>query len=245
MIRRLDFWELTACGAAVGGTGVWGLAAAARVGWLRAFLDLFPRSSWDALTWVLIPVLLVLSPAAQGAIVARLAAPRPAPVWRGVAGSMGGTLVALVVASALALALIRRLPPPVVGMLARTLPQMLILGCGGLLVGGWLLGLGRLLRSSQLRRAAFPIAVLIGGAAWLRARGWVLAAAYVLDRAEVVAFFLAVAFGGAFGAAWSVQRAAGADLTGPDAGGYNVRTVSGPMRPGESGEGPFPSMVRK
>ncbi len=59
MTRRLEFWELTACGAAAGGTGVWGLAAAARVGWLRAFLDLFPHSSWDALTWVLIPILLL------------------------------------------------------------------------------------------------------------------------------------------------------------------------------------------
>ncbi|TMI82534.1 MAG: hypothetical protein E6H03_05355 [Bacillati bacterium ANGP1] len=110
MTRRLEFWELTACGAAAGGTGVWGLAAAPRVGWLRAFLDLFPHSSWDALTWVLIPILLLLSPAAQGAIVARLAAPRPAPVWRGVAGSVAGTLLVLLAASALALALIRRVP---------------------------------------------------------------------------------------------------------------------------------------
>ena len=69
--------------------------------------------------------------------------------------------------------------------------------------------------------------------------------AYVLDRAEVVAFFLAVVFGGAFGAAWSVQRATAANLTGADAGGYNVRTSAGPMRPGESGEESFPSMVRK
>ncbi len=245
MTRRLEFWELAACGAAAGGTGVWGLAAAARVGWLRAFLDLFPHSSWDALTWVLIPILLLLSPAAQGAIVARLAAPRPAPVWRGVAGSVAGTLLVLLNASALALALIRRVPAPVLGVLERTLPQTLILGCGGLLVGGWLLAAGRMLRSPRLRGAAFPIAVLIGGAAWLRARGWVLGAAYVLDRAEVVVFFLAVVFGGAFGAAWSVQRAAAANLTGPDAGGYNVRTSSGPMRPGETGEESFPSTVRK
>ena len=202
MTRRLEFWELAACGAAAGGTGVWGLAAAARIGWLRAFLDLFPHSSWDALTWVLIPVLLLLAPAAQGAIVARLAAPRPAPVRRGVAGSVAGTLLVLLAA-------------------------------------------GRLLQSPRLRAAAFPIVVLVGGAAWLRARGWVLAAAYVLDRAEVVAFFLAVVFGGAFGAAWSVQRATAANLTGADAGGYNVRTSAGPMRPGESGEESFPSMVRK
>jgi len=60
-----------------------------------------------------------------------------------------------------------------------------------------------------------------------------------------VAFFLAVVFGGAIGAAWSVNRVGAADLTGPAAGGYNVRALSGPMGPGETGEGSFPSMVRK
>src|SRR5207244_12270332 len=65
MTRRLEFWELTACGAAAGGTGVWGLAAAARVGWMRAFLGLFPHSTCDALTWGLSPAPLLLSAAAH------------------------------------------------------------------------------------------------------------------------------------------------------------------------------------
>jgi hypothetical protein len=205
MRGRLEFWELAACGAAAGGASVWGLAALARLGWLRAFLELFPRSSWDGITWILIPALLLFPSVVQGAMVAALASHRSVPARQGVAGSVSGTLLALGAAGAVVMIGVRRLPASMVGMLVRTLPEPLILGCGVLIVGGWLLAAGRLLGSVWLRRAAFPLAVLGAAAAWGSARGWALAATYVLDRAEVIVFFGAVVIGGAVGSAGVVR----------------------------------------
>lgn len=243
MRRRLEFWELAACAAAAGGTSVWGLAAAARVGWLRALLDLIPRSGWDALTWALIPALLLLPLVAQGAVTAALAMVRPIPVRRGIVGSVGGTLLLMLAAGMMVLAVARHQPGPMVGALVRTLPQPAILAGGGLLAGGWLVAAGRSLGSLWLRRGALPLAVLGTGVAWLRARGWLLAAANVLDRAETVVFFTAVVVGGTLGSVWMIRRGA-ADLTGPKVGRYNVRNLSG-SGSNEAGEEPFPSMVRK
>jgi len=204
-MRPLEFWELAACGAGVGGAGVWGLAEAARMGWFRAVLDLYPRSSWEQVTWALIPMLLLLPLIVQGAAVAVASSARPVPVGRGIAGSVAGSLVTLLVAGVGVLAGVRHLPASTVGMLARALPVPLALGGGALLIGGGLLGAGRVLGSVRLRRAAVPAALLATAAAWTLAHPSVVAASYVLDRAEAVVFFAAVVVGGAGGAAWSVR----------------------------------------
>ena len=138
MKPRGEFWELAACGAAAGGVSVWALAAAARAGWLRALLDLFPPSTWDAVTWALIPLLLLVPMAVQGAVVAA-ASYRPRLTGRAAAGGIGGSLLALIAAGILASTALRRLSPSLVGTFARPLPDPLILGSATLLAGGWLL----------------------------------------------------------------------------------------------------------
>jgi len=208
-MRRLEFWELAVCGAGAGGAGVWGLAEAARNGWLRAVLDLFPRSSWERITWGLIPALLLLPLIAQGAVVAAASSARPAPVGRGIAGSVAGSLLALFVAGAAVLAGARHLPASAVGGLARALPVPLVLGGGALFVAGGLIVAGGVLENTRLRRAAVPVALLLAAAAWTLAYPWVVAASAVLDRTEAVVSFAAVVVGGAGGAAWSVRGATG------------------------------------
>ncbi len=203
MIRRPQPWELAACGAAVGGAAVWALAVAARVGWLRGLLDLYPKSSWDQVTWVLIPVLLTLPLIVQGAVVALLSPLRPIPAGRGIAGSVAGTLLVLIAVVMLFFAA-HRLPAVVAGTVTRTLPVPLILGCGLLLTAGGLVVVGRVLDRRWLRRVAVPAALAATAAAWIFARGWVLSASNVLDHAEVVAFFIAVAVGGGAGSAWTI-----------------------------------------
>ncbi len=200
---RTEFWECAAWGAAVGGAAVWGLAVAARAGWLRVLLDLYPRSSWDRITWVLIPVLLLLPLIAQGTAVAFLAPSRPIPAGRGIVGSILGTLSALAVGLAV-FVLASRVPGLAGGAAARAVPIPLTLGCGALLTATSLRVAGRSRGVAWLRSAAVPAAAASAAAAWVFARGWVLAASYLLDRAEAVVFFVAVAAGGAVGAAWSL-----------------------------------------
>lgn len=206
MTRLPGFWELAAPGVAVGGTGVWGLAAAARAGVLRMLLEVFPRSAWDGVTWALIPALMLAPPMLQGVVLAYLAGGRPAPVWRGITGGVAGTVIAAGVFGAAILGGVRRLPPRSVAVLARMTPEVLIPAFGIVLVAGWLLILGRLHALRWLRWAAVPLAAAAVLAAWLRVHGQVLALAYVLDRPEVNGFFAAVAVGGAVGAAWTVGR---------------------------------------
>lgn len=202
---RLAFWELAVWGAGAGGAGVWGLAEAARNGWLRAVLDLFPAPSWERVTWGLIPALLLLPLIVQGAAVAAASSTRPAPVGRGIAGSVAGSLLALLVAGAAVLTGARLLPASTVGGLARALPMPLILGGGALLVAGGLAVTGGVLGNVRLRRAAVPTALLLAALAWALARPWVVAASAVLDRTEAVAIYAAVVVGGAGGAAWGVR----------------------------------------
>ena len=204
MTRRAEFWERAAWGATVGGAAVWGLAAAAREGWLRALLDLYPRSSWERVTWVLIPVLLLLPLIAQGVAVALASSSRPIPAGRGIVGSVAGSLLVLIVGTVLFLGL-RRLPGLAGGPVARALPVLLVLGYGTLLIAGWLLAVARSLRSPRLRLAAVPLALAVVAATWILARGWVLQVSYILGRAEVAALFIAVAAGGGVGAAWSLR----------------------------------------
>jgi hypothetical protein len=193
------FWECAAWGAAVGGLAVWALAAAARAGWLRALLDVYPRSSWERITWVLIPVLLLLPLIAQGVAVAFFAPSRPFPAGRGIMGSIAGTVGGL--AAGLAVFVVAGRAG---GSAARVVPIPFTLGCGTLLIAAALSAAGRSSEMAWLRFAAVPVAATAALAAWVFARGWVREASYVLDRAETLIFFVAVAVGGAMGAAWSV-----------------------------------------
>jgi hypothetical protein len=181
------------------------MAAAARVGWLRALLDLYPKSSWDRVTWVLIPVLLMLPLIVQGTVVALLSWRRPVPAIRGIAGSVAGTLLVLVMIIALFVAA-HRLPAAVATRVMRALPVPLILGCGALFIAGGVDVAGRVLDRRWVRRAAVPAALAATGAAWVLARGWVLSASYVLGHPEIVAFFVAVALGGGVGSAWNTRE---------------------------------------
>lgn len=220
-MRHLGVWGLGACAGAVGGAAVWALAEAARVGWLRALLDLYPRSSWDRVTWVLIPVLVVLPLVIQGTTAAWLSAARPVPAGRGVVGSTAGSVVAL---GALGLALFaaRRLPALAGSAAAGTLPVFLVLGWGVLFVSGGLAVVSQSSDRPWLRRAAVPAALAITGIAWIFAREWILSAAAVLDQLEVVAYFIAVAGGGGVGSAWSTRASLHGNLTGVERGRYNV-----------------------
>ncbi|HYM69292.1 MAG TPA: hypothetical protein VEZ44_06835 [bacterium] len=207
MTPRVAFWELAGAGAAVGGTGVWALAAAARVGALRLLLEAFPRATWDAVTWGLIPVLLFVPCAVQGAAVAWLGGWRPGTVWRAVLGSALGTLVALGVFGVAILDGVRRLPPHTIAVVAKTAPNVLIAAFALVLVAGWLFVVARCTRGRRLRALAVPIAAVAVGLAEWRAHGQLVALSYVLDRAEAEGFFAAVSAGGALGAAWGVWRA--------------------------------------
>jgi hypothetical protein len=198
-----DFWESAAWGAAVGGLAVWGLAGAARLGWLRVLLDLYPRSSWERITWVLIPVLLLLPLIAQGAAVAFFAPSRPFPAGRGIMGSIAGTVAGLAAGLAV-FVLAGRVPGLTSGSAARAVPIPLTLGCGALTIAAAMSAAARSSRIAWIRFAAVPVAAAAALAAWVFAREWVLEASYVLDRAETLVFFVAVAVGGAVGAAWSV-----------------------------------------
>lgn len=213
------FWERAAWGAGGGGAAVWGLAAAARAGWLRALLDLSPRSSWERITWVLIPVLLLLPLVAQGILVGLLAPSRTVLAGRGIIGSIAGTVGGLAV-GLVVLVLAGRVAGLAGTSVARAVPVPLTLACGALLIAAALSLAGRARRIGWLRSAAIPAAAAAAAGAWTLARGWVLSASYVLDRAETVVFFVAVAAGGAWGAAWSVgaYQTRGAPGTAPSRG---------------------------
>lgn len=198
-------WALFGAGAAIGGTAVWGLALAARIGVLRMLLELFPRSTWDAVTWGLIPALMLAPPVLQGIGVACLAGTRPARLGRGVAGSLVGTLAAAAVIGAALLMWVRRLPPRALAEVAQGAPEVLAPAFGIVVLAGWLGIAGRLQAVQWLRWGAVPIAVVIVALTWVRAHGPLMAVSYVLDRPEVTAFFAAVAVGGGAGSAGAVR----------------------------------------
>ncbi len=205
MTERPGFGALAGAGIAIGGTGVWGLAAAARVGVLRLLLELFPRPTWDSVTWGLIPALMLAPPVVQGVLVALLAGRRPAPIVLGAAGSVAGTGIMAGLVGIAVLVWVRRLPPQTVAALARGTPEALVPAFGMLVLAGWLLIAGRLRHLRWLRRGAVPLAVAFVALAWLRAHGQLMALSYVLDRPEVNGFFVSVALGGAVGSAWAVR----------------------------------------
>ena len=199
-------WELFGAGVAIGGTGVWALAAAARVGVLRVILDFFPRASWDVVTWGLIPTLLVTPIVIQGAGVAAFAGRRRA-CWAIAAGAAAaGSLIGLAVLGAALLIGLRQLPHDGQLWLGRTAPEALIIAFGAVILAGWLIIAARLARVPWPLWTAVPVAVAAVVVAWIRAHHTVVAASYVLDRPEANGFFAAVAVGGAVGSAWAAHR---------------------------------------
>lgn len=203
MNDRPTMWELLGAGVAIGGTGVWALAAAARVGILRAILDVFPRGSWDAVTWVLIPALFLAPIVVQGLAVAALSGRYP---WAAaVAGAVAGALIALAVIGAALLMGVRQLPKGSQAWLGRTAPEALIIGFTGAIVAGWLIVAARLARLARFRWVAVPIAAAVMAVAWMRAHHLVVALSYVFDRPEADGFFAAVTLGGAAGSAWAAR----------------------------------------
>jgi hypothetical protein len=208
-----EMWDLIGAGLAVGGTGVWVLSAAARAGVLRMLLELFPRGTWNAVTWVLIPALLAAPIIVQGAAVAGLGRRRPRAWLRATAGAAAGSIVALAAIGALLLLGLRALPRGAEGWLVRTAPQALIIGFTGAIVAGWIIAAARVLRLPYAGWAAVPVGAAAIAVAWTRAHPTVIALSYVLDRPEANGFFAAVAVGGAVGSAWGARgggRAAGA-----------------------------------
>src|SRR5215472_480276 len=199
-------WELFGAGLAIGGSGVWALAAAARVGVLRAILDLFPRASWDAVTWVLIPALLIAPIVIQGVGVTAFAG-RAHASWVVAAGAAAaGSLSGLAVLGAALLIGVRQLPRDAQVWLGRTAPEALIIGFSAAVIAGWLVIGMRVARLPWPRWTAMPVAAGAVAVAWIRAHHTVVAASYVLDRPEANGFFAAVAVGGAVGSAWAVRR---------------------------------------
>jgi hypothetical protein len=201
---RPGLWELFGAGLAAGGTAVWALAAAARVGVLRAILDVFPRASWDAVTWVLIPALLVAPIVVQGFAVALLAG-RLRAGWTGAAAAVAGSLIALAVFGVVILVGVRNLPKDAQGWLGRNATEALIIGFIGAMVAGWLAITARAARWPYARWIIVPAAAVAAAAAWTGARHTIVALSYVLDRPEANGFFAAVALGGAAASAWVVR----------------------------------------
>ena len=200
-------WELIGAGVAIGGTGVWALAAAARVGVLRAVLDVFPHASWDAVTWGLIPALLLTPIVIQGVAVAVFGG-RPQAWVAAAAGAAVGSLVALAAIGTVLVAGTRQLPRDSQVWLGRTAPEALIIGFGAAILAGWLVVAARLAHVPHLRWAAVPVSAAVVALAWIRAHHTVVALSYVLDRPETNGFFAAVAVGGAVGSAWAARRGA-------------------------------------
>jgi hypothetical protein len=202
-------WELFGAGLAAGGTAVWALAAAARVGVLRVILDIFPRAWWDAVTWVLIPALLLVPIVVQGWAVAVFGG-RRRDGWLIAAAAVVGSLVALAVFGTALLYGVRSLPRGAQQWLGRYSTEALIFGFVGAIVAGWLLVAARLARLPQVRWLVVPVSAILVAAVWAAARHVIIDISYVLDRPEANGFFAAVALGGAAGSARMVRNAAAA-----------------------------------
>jgi hypothetical protein len=201
---RPGFWELAAAGVAVGGTAVWAIAVAARVGVLRLMLEAFPRSTWDGVTWVLIPALLFMPPVILGLSLPYLPGARRASAGRSVGASVIGTCLAGAVCGTLVLLVLRYLHGPAVVQLARGLSEILVPGFGILVLTGWLLIAGLVLGSRWIRRAAFPVAAATVLLAYPRIHAHMPALIAALARPEMNGLFVSVAVGGAVGSAWAV-----------------------------------------
>jgi hypothetical protein len=210
MTGRVSFWELAGVGAATGGTGVWGLALAARVGLLRYLLEVFPRVTWEAVTWLLIPAMMLVPSVLQGVCVAFASDVRPAPVRRAVGGAVAGTLLAAVVlGSGFAIA---RVPVQWIVGLIPILPEFFVVCFGIALVAGWLMIAGRISVLRWLRAYALPLALAVVTVTWATKHAAALSIVDVLDQHEITGLFAAVAIGGAVGSVWNVCRPPGVRL---------------------------------
>jgi hypothetical protein len=210
MRRRPGFWDLAGAGLATGAVAVWAFAWAARVGVLRLVLELFPRATWDGVTWALIPALLLLPMLVPGLAAAALARAGARDTVRAAAGGVAGSFVAAPVFWAALVLGLGRLSPPAAARLARALPSAAAPVLAVLVAAGWFVITSYLLRRRWLRAASLPLAGAAVLLVWLAARHEALAIAYVLDRPEMEALFVCVAIGGALGGAGalSVGRAA-------------------------------------
>lgn len=207
MAGLIGFWELAGAASAVGGTAVWGIALAARVGLLRGLLEVFPRSTWDAVTWGLIPALMLVPPVLQGAAAGWMSPIRPAPVRRAIGGAVGGTLLAMGIFGGVLIAG-RVLIQPIVA----TVPILgdLFTVCFGIaVVAGWLVIAGQIPALGWLRRASLPLALAAVTVAWAEAHAATVSVVFVLDQREMNGLFASVAVGGAAGSAWTICRSRG------------------------------------
>jgi hypothetical protein len=201
-----EWADAAAWGAAVGGAAVWTLALAARVGWLRALLDLYPPPAWEQVTWIVIPALLLLPVVLQGAAVAALAPAGPLPPGRTILGALAGTGSALVALGLVLGAVIRHAPRLAGSAAARDVPAVLALAWAAVCIAAACRAAGRAWGGGPLRRLAVPAGAAAALAAWLFARGWAVEASRLLDQLDTAVFFTAVAGGGAAGAAWTACR---------------------------------------
>ena len=202
MNGRADIWEKVGAASAMGGTAVWACALAARVGVWRAVLQVFPRFTWDGVTWLLIPAVFLLPPVLQGVGVALASDVRPAP-WRpAIWGAVGGTLLA-----ALTLEIGFVIGRPVIQAtlgLVPILSEFTSVCFGIVMVAGWLVLAARIPALAGLRAAALPVALPAVTLAWALAHGRAASVVNVLDQHEIIGLFAAVALGGAVGSVWSV-----------------------------------------
>lgn len=207
MTGRFNFWELAGAASAMGGTGVWVFALAARAGVLRGLLEAFPRSTWDAVTWVLIPALMLAPAVLQGVGVAWVSDVRPAPIGQAVGGAVGGTLLAILVLGFMFA--IVRVPVQVTLGLVPILSELFVVCFLIVLATGWLMIAARVPALAGLRRAALLVALPAVTVAWAEAHAKTVSLVYVLDQHELTGLFAAVAIGGALGSTWIVRRDAG------------------------------------
>lgn len=207
MIGRAEIWERAGVASAMGGTAVWVCALAARVGVWRAVLQVFPRFTWDAVTWLLIPALFLLPPALQGAGVALASDIRPAPIWRVIGGAVGGTVLAAVILE-VGFVVGRPVIQAVLGLVP-ILSELTSVCFGIVMVTGWLVLAARIPALARLRAAALPVALPAVTLVWALAHAQAAAAVNVLDQHEITGLFAAVALGGAAGSVWSVLHPSG------------------------------------
>lgn len=210
MTGQISFWELAGAGAAIGGTGVWTLALAARVGLLRILLEAFPRSWWEIVTWALIPALMLIPAVVQGVGVALASDVRPAPFRLAVGGAVGGTLLAaLVLGWGFAIA---RVPVQWIVGLIPILPEFVVVCFGIALVAGWLVIAWRVSALGWLHLIALPLALAVVIVVWATKHAAAVSIVDVLDQHEITGLFAAVAIGGGVGSAWNVCRPPGVRL---------------------------------
>lgn len=202
MNGRADIWEKVGAASAMGGTAVWACALATRVGVWRAVLQAFPRFTWDAVTWLLIPAVFLLPPVLQGVGVALASDVRPAP-WRpAIWGAVGGTLLAALILE-IGFVIGRPVIQATLGLVP-ILSEFTSVCFGIVMVAGWLVLAARIPALAWLRAAALPVALPVVTLVWALAHGRAVSVVNVLGQHEIIGLFAAVALGGAVGSVWSV-----------------------------------------